>query len=160
MPVRRQNSYQPRQEVAPMSVQHRSLPGSASSLFALLALLLIGPASLLAQADATPPAQESQPAGMGVANTAGAHAAVLDSEHRPITAGGFVKSGPILFQDVAQKAGLTSWTHVMGSPEKNFIIETNGSGVGLIDYDNDGWLDIYLVNGSTDDALSGKTPPP
>ena len=143
-----------------MSVQHRSLPGSASSLFALLALLLIGPVSLLAQADATPPAQETQPAGMGVANTAGAHAAVLDSEHRPITAGGFVKSGPVLFQDVAQKAGLTSWTHIMGTPEKNFIIETNGSGVGLIDYDNDGWLDIYLVNGSTDDALSGKTPPP
>ena len=30
------------------------------------------------------------------------------------------------------------------------------SGVGLIDYDNDGWLDIYLVNGSTYDALDGK----
>jgi hypothetical protein len=40
------------------------------------------------------------------------------------------------------------------------IIDTNGSGVGLIDYDNDGWLDIYLVNGSTYDALSGKTTPP
>ena len=48
----------------------------------------------------------------------------------------------------------------MGTPEKNFIIETNGSGVGLIDYDNDGWLDIYFVNGSTYDAMSGKTAPP
>jgi hypothetical protein len=48
----------------------------------------------------------------------------------------------------------------MGTPEKNFIIETNGSGVGLIDYDNDGWLDIYLVNGSTYDAMSGKATPP
>jgi hypothetical protein len=44
----------------------------------------------------------------------------------------------------------------MGVPEKKFIVETNGSGVGLIDYDNDGWLDIYLVNGSTFAALDGK----
>jgi hypothetical protein len=48
----------------------------------------------------------------------------------------------------------------MGTPEKKYIIETNGSGVGLIDYDNDGWLDIYIVNGSTFDALDGKETPP
>jgi hypothetical protein len=48
----------------------------------------------------------------------------------------------------------------MGSPEKNFILETVGSGVALLDYDNDGWLDIYLVNGSTLDAMSGKETPP
>ncbi len=48
----------------------------------------------------------------------------------------------------------------MGTPEKQFIIETVGSGVALLDYDNDGWLDIYLVNGSTYDAESGKTTPP
>jgi len=96
----------------------------------------------------------------GGANTAGPHAAVLDDQHRPITAGGFVKSGPILFEDIASHAGLTSWKHVMGTPEKRFILETNGSGVGLLDYDNDGWLDIYLVSGSTYDAMSGKATPP
>jgi hypothetical protein len=48
----------------------------------------------------------------------------------------------------------------MGTPEKQFIIETNGSGVGLLDYDNDGWLDIYLVNGSTYEALKGTAPAP
>ena len=58
-----------------------------------------------------------------------------------------MESGPIVFQDVAEKAGLTKWRHVMGTPEKKYIIETVGSGVGLIDYDRDGWLDIYLVNG-------------
>jgi enediyne biosynthesis protein E4 len=138
-----------------MSVHHRSLPGFASSIFAL-SLLFTGAA--IAQAPAQQP-QGGQPAGMGV-NTGEAHAAVLDSEHRPITAGGFVKTGPILFKDIAKEVGLTSWTHTMGTPEKNFILETNGSGVGLFDYDNDGWLDIYLVNGSTYDALSGKTTPP
>jgi hypothetical protein len=93
-------------------------------------------------------------------STAGAHAAVLDSENRPITAGGFVDSGPVVFQDVAQQSGLATWRHVMGTPDKTYILETVGSGVGLIDYDNDGWLDIYFVNGSTYDALSGKSAPP
>ena len=90
-----------------------------------------------------------------------AHAAVLDSENRPITAGGFVDSGPIVFQDVSEESGLSRWRHTMGgTPEKTFIIEENGSGVGLIDYDNDGWLDIYMVNGSTYDAMKGTSPPP
>jgi len=86
--------------------------------------------------------------------------AIHDSEHRPITAGGFVDSGPIVFQDVTDAAGLAKWKHVMGTPEKKYILETDGSGVGLIDYDNDGWLDIYLVNGSTYKALDGQEAPP
>jgi hypothetical protein len=93
-------------------------------------------------------------------STGGVHPAVHDAENRPITAGGFVKSGPRVFEDISKQSGLASWTHVMGTPQKQFIIETNGSGVGLLDYDNDGWLDIYLVNGSTFDALTGKTTPP
>ncbi|HEX4022154.1 MAG TPA: CRTAC1 family protein [Acidobacteriaceae bacterium] len=48
----------------------------------------------------------------------------------------------------------------MGTPKKKYILETIGSGVCLLDYDRDGWLDIFLVNGSTFDALSGKTSPP
>ena len=141
---------------------------SPRSTFLTLALftLTFGLAAS-AQTPATPPSpnQAEQPAKKpqstsGGASTAGAHAAVLDSEHRPITAGGFVKSGPIIFQDIAAKAGLTSWTHRMGTSAKSFILETVGSGVALLDYDNDGWLDIYLVNGSTFDALSGKSSPP
>src|SRR5207248_7058355 len=42
-----------------------------------------------------------------------------------------------------------------GSPQKDTILETMGSGVALLDYDNDGWLDIYLVNGSTMQAMKG-----
>ncbi|HZZ40089.1 MAG TPA: CRTAC1 family protein [Acidobacteriaceae bacterium] len=86
--------------------------------------------------------------------------AQFDAEHRPITAGGFVKSGPVIFEDVARQAGLTSWRNTTGTPEKKVIIEAKGSGVCLLDYNNDGWLDIYLVNGSTFDARSGKAQSP
>jgi hypothetical protein len=96
----------------------------------------------------------------GGSATAGVFKPVLDAEKRPLTAGGFVKTGPIVFQDISEKSGLTSWHHKMGTPQKSFIIETTGSGVALLDYDNDGWLDIYLVNGSTYEALDGKAEPP
>jgi hypothetical protein len=92
--------------------------------------------------------------------TAGAHKTVLDSENRPITAGGTVENGPIIFVDTAEKAGLTGWKHVMGTPQRKFILETVGSGVALLDYDNDGWLDIYLANGATYASLLGKETPP
>ena len=88
------------------------------------------------------------------------HPVQLDAQHRVITEGGFVKSGPIVFEDISEKAGLTKWTHKMGTPAKDYIIETKGSGVCLFDYDNDGWLDIYVVNGSTLDVLNGKAAPP
>ena len=71
-----------------------------------------------------------------------------------------MKTGPIVFEDDSEKSGLTHWTHKMGTPQKKYIVETKGSGVGLIDYDNDGWLDIYVVNGSTFGALEGKETPP
>jgi hypothetical protein len=96
----------------------------------------------------------------GGSATAGVFAPVLDSEQRPITAGGFVKDGPVIFKDIAQQAGLTTWRHQMGTLDKKYILETSGSGVALLDYDNDGWLDIYMVNGSTYDAIAGKSEPP
>jgi len=92
--------------------------------------------------------------------TAGVHAAILDSENKPVTAGGTVDDGPIVFVDTAQKAGLTSWKHVMGTPQRKFILETVGSGVALLDYDNNVWLDIYLVNGATYESLRGRETPP
>lgn len=123
------------------------------TLFAaqILMAALIGSTGILGLA------QESSSGG---ASTGGSHAAIHDDQSRPITAGGFVSSGPVLFADVSEKSGLARWHHTMGGKDKQFIIETNGSGVGLLDYDNDGWLDIYLVNGSTYDAEQGKTSPP
>jgi enediyne biosynthesis protein E4 len=107
--------------------------------------------------------QSAQPAqngmGSGIAS-AGVFAPIYDEHRRPITAGGFVDNGPVVFEDVTQAAGLSGWRHEMGTLQKKYILETDGSGVGLIDFDNDGWLDIYLVNGSSYDALSGKRTPP
>lgn len=93
-------------------------------------------------------------------STGAAAAPIFDSQKRPITAGGFVHTGPIIFQNIAAQAGLTQWRHTSGSPQKATLLETIGSGVALLDYDNDGWLDIYLVNGSTYDAMRGKSLPP
>src|ERR1035437_3375828 len=123
-------------------------------------LTLSGAAQSTTDQQAQRPTEGAQPPAMGGVNTGGAHAAVLDAEHRPITAGGFVKTGPVIFQDISENSGLAKWQHKMGTPEKQFILDTVGSGVGLLDYDNDGWLDIYLVNGSTYDAMSGKATPP
>src|SRR3979490_2932429 len=50
------------------------------------------------------------------------------------------------FDDIAQKAGLTV-PHI-SSPDKKYIVESMSGGVGLIDCDNDGKLDIITVNGS------------
>ncbi len=107
-------------------------------------------------------AQTAQPqkGGSGGMATGGVFKPVFDSTHRPITAGGTVKTGPIVFKNIAEQAGLTKWRHTAGTPEKNFILEAKGAGVALLDYDNDGWLDIYLVNGSTYKALDGQEAPP
>lgn len=56
-------------------------------------------------------------------------------------------SGPAWFVDVAGKAGIVV-RNVNGDPAtKKYIIEATGSGVAIIDYDRDGWPDIFLVNG-------------
>ncbi len=63
--------------------------------------------------------------------------------------------GQPAFVDVARELGL-AFTHVGGSSAEKYIVETTGSGGGFLDYDNDGWLDIYLVNAG--DAKAGPAP--
>src|SRR5579864_8032648 len=52
------------------------------------------------------------------------------------------------FTDLAEKAGLTAQNTFGGIDTKKYIIETTGNGVAIFDYDNDGWPDIFLVNGT------------
>src|ERR1019366_4463730 len=69
-------------------------------------------------------------------------------------------ASPVQFIDVAEKAGLHIPNVWGGVDKKRIIIETKGSGIAFFDYDNDGWLDIYLTNGSRLDEhwAPGKEP--
>ena len=144
---------------------------TAVGAFVLSTLLLI-PMAASAQASqvaAQPPAphassQDTKPdtkpaATQGMTSPSGQNGQ-YDEQHRPITAGGTVKTGPIVFENFAAQSGLAAWKNVTGGPDKKLIIEAKGSGVCLVDFDRDGWLDIYLVNGSTLDAQGGKAPAP
>src|SRR5438270_766997 len=55
---------------------------------------------------------------------------------------------PVSFVDVADRAGLREPATYGGIDRKRFIIETNGAGVALLDYDNDGWIDALVLNGT------------
>jgi enediyne biosynthesis protein E4 len=52
------------------------------------------------------------------------------------------------FTDVAKKAGLTMMNTFGGVATKKYIIETTGTGVAIFDADNDGWPDVFIVNGT------------
>jgi hypothetical protein len=66
------------------------------------------------------------------------------------------RQGPLVrFTDTAQKAGIDVRMMNGGAQTKKYIFESTGSGVALIDYDRDGYPDIFLVNGS---RLEGFAP--
>jgi hypothetical protein len=64
--------------------------------------------------------------------------------------------------DVAEEAGLRHASVYGGLDRKRFIIETNGAGVGLFDYDGDGWLDALVLSGTRlrEDAREEMAWPP
>jgi hypothetical protein len=65
-------------------------------------------------------------------------------------------SPQIYFVDVGDRAGI-DFRHVSGHPEKPYILEAMGGGIAWIDYNRDGWPDLYVVNcGHWQDLLSGK----
>ena len=63
------------------------------------------------------------------------------------------------FVDEAKKAGLNAPNIFGGVDTKKYIIETTGTGVAIFDYDNDGWPDIFVVNGTTLDPTAGQKTP-
>ena len=66
----------------------------------------------------------------------------------------------VAFADVTAAAGLLHARNVSGSPDdKQFLLEEMGCGAAFFDYDHDGWLDIFLVNGSSfDPAVRDSRP--
>jgi hypothetical protein len=73
----------------------------------------------------------------------------------PLVAFGPASEAPFQFTDIAAKAGLIAPV-VYGNPDKKkYILETNGCGIAFFDYDQDGWLDIFVPGGS---QIAGAPP--
>jgi len=74
--------------------------------------------------------------------------ATSDSKRKP-------SSSPVSFADVTHTAGI-DFHLTCGGAEKRYIMESMCGGIAVFDYDNDGWMDIFLVNGSTLEDLKAK----
>ncbi len=68
-------------------------------------------------------------------------------------------AAPIQFQDVTVKAGI-QFHLTCGTPQKLYIMDAMCGGIAFVDYDNDGWPDIFLLNGSTLEQLKAGASPP
>jgi len=64
---------------------------------------------------------------------------------------------PARFTDVAREAGLTQPAIYGGVDTKRYIVEVVGCGVAMLDYDNDGWLDLFVLSGTRLDGAPGGT---
>ena len=67
-------------------------------------------------------------------------------------------TGPIHFEDVTASTGLRLERVV--SKDKRYIVETTGGGVAFLDYNNDGWMDVYLTNSPTVESAKARQFPP
>ena len=76
------------------------------------------------------------------------------------TTGVTVPNVPIVFEDITPKTTLSSFKCISGAEEKNYLIESTACTVAILDYDNDGKPDIYLLNGSTINSELGKAKAP
>ena len=72
----------------------------------------------------------------------------------PLSGTRAARAAGVTFTDAAERAGIT-FKHV-SSPEKRYIVESMSGGVALLDFDNDGFLDVYFVNSLTVDLLKSK----
>ncbi|MGA9186100.1 MAG: CRTAC1 family protein [Candidatus Acidiferrales bacterium] len=65
---------------------------------------------------------------------------------------------PSAFEEVSAAASGISWRHVNGRSPQMYLPETVGAGCAFFDYDNDGWMDIYLVNSGPCDFYTPPAP--
>jgi hypothetical protein len=59
---------------------------------------------------------------------------------------GALSPDPYAFEEVPPSASKINWVHTAGKSPQKFLPETSGAGCAFLDFDNDGWMDIYLVN--------------
>lgn len=121
--------------------RHRALTWTAGLL--ALALLARGEARTVT---ATAPAASLAPAARAAQAATGTPAPTAPAA--PAASAAASPPWPVRFTDIAASAGLTI-PSTYGDPlRKRFIVEANGCGVGLVDLDNDGWFDLFLLNGT------------
>src|ERR1022692_3421041 len=65
---------------------------------------------------------------------------------------------PPFFEEIPPAASGIQWKHVAGLSSKMYVPETIGPGCAFLDYDNDGWMDLYLVNSGPCDFYSPSAP--
>ena len=63
-----------------------------------------------------------------------------------------------LFEEIPASASGISWIHQNAMSDDRHLPETMGPGVAFFDYDNDGWMDVFLVNSGAADFYTPKTP--
>src|SRR4030095_5812888 len=63
-----------------------------------------------------------------------------------------------LFTAIPTSQSQISWRHVNGRSPEYYLPETTGAGCAFLDYDNDGWMDIYLVNSGKCDFFAPDPP--
>jgi enediyne biosynthesis protein E4 len=67
-------------------------------------------------------------------------------------------SSTVTFEEVLAKTSGILWTHDNAMSPERHLPETTGAGCAFLDYDNDGWMDIYLVNSGPSDFFTPKAP--
>jgi hypothetical protein len=70
----------------------------------------------------------------------------------------FTAAAKPIFEEVALDRAGISWVHENAMSPQRYIPETIGPGVAFLDYDNDGWMDIYLVNSGESDFYKPSKP--
>src|SRR6266852_8941662 len=70
-----------------------------------------------------------------------------------------VKPARVHLEDIASQSGLTALNVYGGDTHKEYIIETTGNGAVIFDYDNDGWPDVFLPNGSRVEGFANQDAP-
>jgi len=65
---------------------------------------------------------------------------------------------PYAFEEIPPAKSGISWVHTAGKSPEKYLPETSGAGCAFLDYDNDGWMDIYLVNSGKCDFYDPPRP--